>query len=46
MLQRVIKRIGGNDLTLSAYLDNIVREHLAEYKAEINRMGCDNSDVL
>lgn len=46
MLQRVVKRIGDTNLTLTAYIDNIIREHLAAHKEEINRISRDNSDVV
>ena len=45
-LLRVVKRIGDNKVTLTAYIDNILREHLSEHKSEINRISRENADVL
>lgn len=46
VLQKVVKRIGDKGLTTSGYIDNILRDHLAAHKAEINQISRDNADVL
>lgn len=37
-LLEIFKRIGGERLTVTAYIDNILRHHIDTYREEINRI--------
>lgn len=45
-LQTIVKRIGDKDLTVCAYIDNILRNHLEAHRAEINEISRNHADVL
>mgnify|MGYP000904367636 FL=1 len=38
MITEVVKKIGREHMTVTAYVDNILRHHLELYKDDINRI--------
>ena len=42
----IVKRLGQRGLTIGAYIDSIVQQHLQEHKDEINELYCKPTDKI
>ena len=42
----IVKRLGQRGLTIGAYIESIVQQHLQEHKDEINELYCKPTDKI